>query len=63
MKDYFKRLKEHPGVGMATLMTIMCFLAAASNKSIHSMTGVLVLGGIGSAFFWSIVLITNFKRK
>ena len=62
MKNYFKRLKEHPGLGVAMMMTILIFLAAASNKNIHSITGVLVLGGVGSLFIWSIVLITNFRK-
>ena len=60
---YFKRLKSHPGLGIATLMTILCFLAAGTNKSIHSLEGVLILGSIGSAVIWSIVLLSNFGRK
>lgn len=63
MKNYFKRLKNHPGLGIATLMSIMCFFAAGTNKSIQTFEGVLILGGIGSAFFWLIVLLSNFNRK
>ena len=62
MKDYFKRLKNHAGLSMAFLLTIMMFGAAASNKNIHSITGVLVLGAIGSFVIWAIVLLTNFKK-
>jgi len=61
MKNYFKRLKSHPGLGVATGMSILSFLAAGTNKNIHSFEGVLILGGCFSAFFWLIVLITNFE--
>jgi len=63
MKDYFKRLKEHAGIGTATMMTIMIFLAVASNKTAHSVVDVLIMGSIFSAVIWSIVLITNLKKK
>jgi len=62
MKNYFKRLKTHPGLGFATMLTILMFLAAASNKSVDSVLGVLILGGIGSLLVWSIVLISNINR-
>lgn len=33
MKDYFKRLKEHSGLGTAMMMTILGTLAGAGNES------------------------------
>lgn len=62
MKEYFKRLKEHPGLGAASVLSLMMFLAAGTNKNIHSISGVLILGGIGSAIIWSIVLLSNIKK-
>lgn len=61
MREYFKRLKEHPGLGAATLMSIMSYMAALSNKSIHSISGAIILGSIFASFFWLMVLISNFK--
>lgn len=59
---YFKKLKTHPGLGTATILTILSFCASAGNKSIHSWEGVLILGGCASAVVWSVVLLSNFKR-
>ena len=47
---YYKRLKHHPGLGFATLFSVLAFGAAATNKNIHSLAGVLILGGIGIIF-------------
>lgn len=62
MKDYFKRLKDHPGLGIATILTVMGGFAGAANKSfentLHGMLfGVIVMGTL----VWSIVLISNRK--
>ncbi len=62
MKDYFKRLKTHPGLGLAAIMTFFCFTAAAKNPNIESWKGVLLLGGIASSIFWGTVLISNRKK-
>lgn len=67
MKDkkegYFKRLKTHPGLGFATMFTIMGALAGAQNKSASSvymgaLFGLIVVG----VAVWSMVLTSNFKR-
>ncbi len=63
MKNYFKRLKDHPGLGFAIVLSIASFTAALGNKNIHNIKTALILGGIGSAFIWSMVLISNIKRK
>lgn len=62
MKDYFKRLKDHPGLGIATASTVMGALAGAANESFKNplngaLFGVIVVG----TFVWSMVLISNRK--
>ena len=63
MNDYFKRLKDHPGIGVAAMLTLMVFLAVGTNKTVHSIGDVLIFGGILSSFIWMFVLISNFKRR
>ena len=63
MKDYFKRLKTHPGVNVAIMMTILGFLAGATNKSVTiywqgGLVGMVFVGGV----CWIIVLISNIKK-
>lgn len=60
MKDYFKRLKDHPGVMPATVLSVFFFLAAGSNPSIHGVW-ILVAGGAASGLIWSIVLTSNLR--
>lgn len=63
MKNYFKRLKEHPGLGMAIVITIMAFFAGASNKSFHVWWHGGIFGLIcACVLIWSIILISNFKK-
>lgn len=65
MKDYFKRLKTHPGISMAVFMTILGFLfGGGTNKSLytwlqHGLFGALCMGVLA----WSIVLISNIKIR
>ncbi len=63
MKEYFKRLKQHPGKDTATMMTVLGFIAGASNKSASvwwegGLFGMLFAGGL----CWSIVLFSNMKN-
>jgi len=63
MKNYFKRLKEHPGLNIALIMTLMGALAGASNTSFKNpMHGILF--GITVTFVacWVPVLISNFRK-
>jgi len=63
MKDYFKRLKEHSGLGTATAMMVMGFLAGAGNKSFAIWWHGGLFGAICiSIFCFSAVLLSNFKR-
>ena len=63
MKDYFKRLKDHPGIEFGIMLTIFGALAGASNKSCSVTTGLL-MGGIGmGVIVWSCILLSNFKSK
>lgn len=61
MKEYFKRLKNHPGVEVAGFMSILIPMAALSNKNLDNY-GVIVISGFGILFMWTIVLLTNYKR-
>lgn len=61
MKDYFKRLKEHPGLVGGSIFTIGCFLAAFGNKNMSS-EAALITGSIASLFIWTIIL-TTVRRK
>jgi len=63
MRDYFKRLKEHPGISFGVIFTLMIFYAALSNKSIQKTEDAIILGSIVSIVFpWSFILISNFKK-
>lgn len=57
MKDYFKRLKEHPGLGFASMFTVACFLSAFSNENLTH-KAALIVGSIASLFIWTIILTT-----
>lgn len=63
MKDYFSRLKSHPGVPVAAIMTILGALAGATNKSFSVADGMVFGGLVMCGFCWTIVLISNFKSK
>ena len=61
MKDYFKRLPDHPGFGLAIMMTFLGALAGASNKNFNPLDGAL-FGAIAMGLFcWIPVLWTNRK--
>lgn len=66
MKEYFKRLKTHPGVGVAIVVSILGFMAGALNKSIPEdkwWMGGLAGFIVTSILAWSCVLLSNIKRK
>lgn len=63
MREYFKRLKDHPGVGYAFAFTIMGAMAGAQNKSGPPLTGALFGGLLMGVIVWSMVLISNSGRK
>jgi hypothetical protein len=63
MKNYFNRLKEHPGLNLAFVMTLLGALAGASNTSFQNpIHGILF--GIAVTFIacWLPVLISNFRK-
>ena len=63
MKQYFKRLKTHPGLFPSFVFTIPCIAAGATNEHIkHWYNGALLGLGIGSIFL-IIVLLSNIKTK
>ena len=64
MKDYFKRLKNHSGLGTAFMMTILGTLAGAANKNFDVIWHGALFGFIfSSVIVWSIILLTNGKNK
>jgi hypothetical protein len=62
MKEYFKNLKEHPGIGTATLFTIMFMFAGMSNKSFQNPLHGMLFGLACSSLIWIIILISNINR-
>ncbi len=62
MKEYFQRLKTHPGLSVAFIMTLLIFIAVSTNESVKSLKDVFIFGSICSLFVWSIVLISNIKK-
>lgn len=63
MKGYFKRLKDHPGLGTAIFLPIIGFLAGAGNKSAEWYVGGIFGFIVFAIVAWSCVLISNIKRK
>lgn len=53
MKTYLKRLSNHPGVEVATIMTVMFLMAGLSRAD-----SAWALGLAPSAVVWAIVLWT-----
>jgi len=62
MWNYFKRLKTHPGVPVATVMTIVGSLIGASNQSFPIVDGMVFGGLFMGGFCWSLVLLSNLKK-
>lgn len=62
MKEYWKNLKQHAGLDMAFMMTILCLMAGVSRKDVTVLQGVII-GLIPSAIIWSVVLITNYTNN
>jgi hypothetical protein len=62
-RGYFTRLKDHPGLGMGVILTIIGTFAGASNQSFDNMWyGALFGGLIMGSFVWGIILLSNFDR-
>ena len=62
MRNYFKRLKGHPGIMFAVILSLISFAAAASNRNIETVSEKIFLGAAGAAIWWAILLISNFKK-
>jgi hypothetical protein len=63
MKQYFIRLKQHPGLSIATFVTVLGILAGAGNKSFPEIWHGALFGFLISVIFcWTPVLISNFKK-
>lgn len=56
MRTYWKRLKAHPGVPVATAMSVMFPLAGLANE--NGRQGGLIAGAVAALAVWAIVLWT-----
>jgi hypothetical protein len=63
MKDYFKRVKNHPGLGFAFILTLLAILAGASNKSFQHVWQGIIFGLIMSSIWWVIILLTSISKN
>lgn len=62
MRNYFKRVKEHPGLGFAFMLTILSVLAGGTNKSFPHVWQGIIFGLIMSSIWWIIILLTSIKK-
>jgi hypothetical protein len=56
MRNYLKRLRAHPGVPVAAVLTFAFLLAALSNK--HNPGGAMWIALVFAALVWGVVLWT-----
>lgn len=61
-ETYFQKLRHHPGLSVATMITMLAFFAGASNKSGPWYIGGPIAMVVVGAIAWGAVLISNFKR-
>ena len=62
MKDYFNRLKEHPGWSTWAFMTIFGFLGALSNKTM-TIPVAIIAGTVLSLLILTVILLSNIKKR
>lgn len=62
MKDYFNRLKEHPGWSVWVFMTIFGYLAALSNKTM-TIPVAIIAGTVLSLLILTVILLSNIKKR
>lgn len=63
MRDYWKRLKEHPGTGVANMMILLGAIAGGGNRSIDNPWIGMLFGAVfAGSISWSVVLVSNFKK-
>ena len=64
MKNYFKRLKDHPGILYGFLLPMIAFVTVGFGdkpedvKLIHGLIGMAAM----SVLVWTPILISNFRR-
>ena len=64
MKAYFRRLKEHPGLPVAYIVTLLSVIAALGNKNITIWWHAVIFGVVYAiVFVWLPVLFTNIRKK
>ena len=59
MRNYLKRLRGHPGLPVALVLTPAFMLAGLANEN---PTAGFVMGSIASVIVWCIVLWTALKQ-
>lgn len=62
MKDYFNRLKRHPGWSTWAFMTGLGYLAALSNKTM-TIPSAIVAGSLISLLVLVLILLSNIKKR
>ena len=64
MTTYFKRLKHHPGLPVATGLTLLGMIAGISNESFETWWHGALFGAIGLGIpTFLIVLVSNYRKK
>lgn len=62
MREYFNRLKTHPGIEYGIMFPILSFLAGATNRNYEWYVGGLFFGVLMTIIVWSVILISNIKK-
>lgn len=62
MRDYFKRLKKHPGIEYGIMFPILGFFAGATNEHMEWYVGGIFFGCLLLVITWSMILISNIKK-
>jgi hypothetical protein len=61
--NYFQRLRNHAGLGVGSIMSLLLFLAALQNKSALKMGFVLEYACIAASLPWIVILLSNFRKR
>jgi hypothetical protein len=61
VSEYLKRLRNHPGLLAATMMTALGALAGSGNESFEPLHGAIFGACVMGVFVWPIVLWTARK--
>ncbi len=62
MKEFLIKIKNHPGLKMAIIMSCLLITAAFTNKSFTTLTEVIIVSLISVGFIWLIVIYSILKK-